>query len=102
MSIVAISFSVWRRRPRPRSLSLLRRSLRSLQRIHRRRTRKSASLSWWLFRLRNNEVATLGPWNAALDHQQIFILIHTKNPQVALGHAGIAHVSRHPHPLKHT
>src|ERR1035437_4244476 len=83
-------------------LPLLRSALRRLQRIHRRRTRESAALSWRLLRLTDHDVTAVRAGNAALNHQQIFFLIHAQDAQVAGRDPGIAHVARPPHALEHT
>src|SRR5271169_4405365 len=78
-----LSRVVWRGRPRPRplilllpltlararsQLSLLRSPLRCLQRIDRRRARKSAALSWRLLRLVDHDVSAVRARNAAFNH----------------------------------
>src|SRR5258708_28191571 len=116
MSIVAILLLMEGGRPRPRlflllsapragapalHLCLLRRSLRRLQRIDRRRTRKSAALSGRLLGFCDDDVPALRPRYTALNHQKILVLIYTEDTQVALRHAVLAHVSRHAHSLQH-
>src|SRR5579871_5493589 len=76
-------------------------SLGRLQRVDRRRSGKSATLSWRLLCLQNNDVAALRSGHAAFHHQQILVLIHAQHSQVAHGHALMPHMSRHAHAFEH-
>src|ERR1700756_4615045 len=82
-------------------LAVLRSALRRLQRIDRRRTRKSAALPWWLLRFHDHDVTTIRTGNAAFHHQQVVVLIDAQHAQIANRHALIAKVARHAHAFEH-
>src|ERR1700722_1279203 len=104
MSIVAISdlFARVQRPDSPSALCFLRISLGCVKPIHRRRTSKSSALAWRLLGLHDHQVAALRSGHAALNHQQILVLVHAQHSQVPLRHTGITHVARHTHSLKHS
>src|SRR5579863_3167099 len=104
MSIVAIVFAFLTTGPWPLipELRLLRRPLRCLQRIDRRGTGKSTTLSGRLLRFGNHDVSALRPGNTAFDHQQVLVLVDAEHAQVAGRHLLMSHVSRHPHAFENT
>src|SRR5262249_27690967 len=83
-------------------LAFFRCSLRGLQRIDRRCASESAPLSRWFLRARNYDVSAICARNAAFHHQQVFVLIDTKDAQVAYRHLLVSHVPRHAHAFEHT
>src|SRR6266487_2969900 len=101
MSIVAMFISCGAGALARVPLSFFRCPLRRLQRINRRRASKSAALSRRLLRFRNDQVSAIRAGHAALDYQQVVVFLYAQCSQIAHGYARIAHVSRHPHSLKH-
>src|SRR5579862_1910744 len=82
-------------------LALLGRALGCLQRVDRRRTRKSATLSRWLLRFHDHNISAVRARNAAFHHQQVVVFIDAQHTQVANRYALIAKVPRHPHAFEH-
>src|SRR6266496_1248992 len=97
MSIVAMFFSSNAGEGARATLSLFRCPLGCLQRINRCRAGKSAALSRRMLRLSDHQIPAIRPWHGAFNYQQIVVLLHAEDAQIAHGYTRVAHVSRHPH-----